>query len=113
LSIKCYGAHSMFVSVCLISYRITQVARLDPEKSIPHAVLSRAKGLAIITVAKAGALLSYKLGTGLVISRRPDGSWSAPSAILSVGLGWGAQVNFIFSIQDMHVRVKDAFSIAT
>ncbi|KAG7633176.1 Zinc finger FYVE/PHD-type [Arabidopsis suecica] len=83
-----------------------QVARLDPEKSIPHAVLSRAKGLAIITVAKAGALLSYKLGTGLVISRRPDGSWSAPSAILSVGLGWGAQIggelmDFIIVLHDV------------
>lgn len=70
---------------------------MNPEKSIPSAVLRGAKGLAILTVAKAGVLLAYKIGTGLVIARRPDGSWSAPSAILSVGLGWGAQV--IHSIQ--------------
>lgn len=70
-----------------------QVARLNPEKSIPAAVLKGAKGLAILTVAKAGVLLAYKMGTGLVIARRSDGSWSAPSAILSVGLGWGAQVD--------------------
>lgn len=69
-----------------------QVARLNPEGSIPLAILKGAKGLAILTVAKAGALLTYKLGTGLVVSRRSDGSWSAPSAILSVGLGWGAQI---------------------
>jgi len=69
-----------------------QVARLNPEKSIPQAILKGAKGLAILTVVKAGALLTYKLGTGLVVSQRPDESWSAPSAILSVGLGWGAQV---------------------
>ena len=69
-----------------------QVDRFDPEKSIPWAVLKRAKGLAILTVVKVGALLTYKVGTGLVISRRIDGSWSAPSAILSIGLGWGAQV---------------------
>ncbi|XP_073003350.1 uncharacterized protein [Typha latifolia] len=69
-----------------------QVARLNPEKSIPWAVLKGAKGLAILTVAKAGALLTYKVGSGLVLSRRSDGSWSAPSAILSVGLGWGAQI---------------------
>jgi len=50
--------------------------------------------LAILTVVKAGAIVAYKLGTGLVIARRSDGSWSAPSAICSVGLGWGAQVNF-------------------
>lgn len=69
-----------------------QVARLNPERTIPYAVLKGASGLAILTVAKVGALLTYKLGTGLVVSRRSDGSWSAPSAILSVGLGWGAQV---------------------
>lgn len=69
-----------------------QVARLNPEKSIPAAVLRGARGLAILTVAKGGVLLSYKLGSGLVVARRSDGSWSAPSAILSVGLGWGAQV---------------------
>lgn len=56
------------------------------------AVLKGAKGLAILTVAKGGVLVAYKFGTGLVIARRSDGSWSAPSAILSVGLGWGAQV---------------------
>ncbi|KAB8106368.1 hypothetical protein EE612_040685, partial [Oryza sativa] len=37
-------------------------------------------GLAVITVAKAGAVLTYKVGTGLVVARRSDGSWSAPSA---------------------------------
>lgn len=68
------------------------MAKSNPEKSIPLAVLKSAKGLAILTVAKAGALVSYKLGTGLVVSRRSDGSWSAPSAIFSLGLGWGAQV---------------------
>lgn len=65
---------------------------MNPEKSIPSAVLRGAKGLAILTVAKVGALLTYKLGTGLVVARRSDGSWSAPSAIGSIGLGWGAQV---------------------
>ena len=69
-----------------------QVARINPEKSIPHAVLSGASGLAILTVIKAGAFLTYKLGTGLVVARRSDGSWSPPSAIVSTGLGWGAQV---------------------
>ncbi|XP_078429545.1 RING/FYVE/PHD-type zinc finger family protein [Wolffia australiana] len=74
----------------LRSYR--QVSRLDPEKTIPVAVLGGARGLAILTVAKFGAFMTYKVGTGLVISRRSDGSWSAPSAILSAGLGWGPQI---------------------
>ena len=62
------------------------------------AILKGAKGLAILTIAKAGVLLAYKLGTGLVISQRLDGSWSASSAIFSIGLGWGAQVQ-----QNFHV----------
>ncbi|KAI3802816.1 hypothetical protein L1987_30959 [Smallanthus sonchifolius] len=64
-----------------------------------------AKGLAILTVAKVGMLLTYKLGTGLVVARREDGSWSAPSAIISAGLGWGPQVggelmDFIIVLHD-------------
>lgn len=84
-----------------------QVARINPEKSIPLAVLKGAKGLAILTVAKAGALLTYKLGTGLVVSRRSDGSWSAPSAILSFGLGWGAQVGICFPVA-FYLLLSDA-----
>ncbi|CAL5071771.1 unnamed protein product [Urochloa decumbens] len=72
-----------------------------------------AKGLAILTVAKAGAVLTYKVGTGLVVARRSDGSWSAPSAILSVGLGWGVQIggeltDFIIVLHDR--KAVKAFS---
>ncbi|WOK92075.1 hypothetical protein Cni_G00766 [Canna indica] len=70
----------------------SQVARSNPERSIPMAVIKGAKGLTILTVVRVGALLTYKLGTGLVIGKRSDGSWSAPSSIMSVGLGWGAQI---------------------
>lgn len=69
---------------------------MNPEKSIPHTILSGASGLAILTVVKVGAILAYKIGTGLVVARKSDGSWSAPSAIVSVGFGWGAQVVFLF-----------------
>jgi lipid-binding SYLF domain-containing protein len=71
---------------------------LKPEKSIPDAILRRAKGLAIITVVKVGVMVTYNVGTGLVIARREDGSWSPPSAISKLGVGWGAQVNLFFLI---------------
>ncbi|KAK7855467.1 sh3 domain-containing protein, partial [Quercus suber] len=74
------------------------IDRLNPDKLIPLAILKGAKGLAILTVAKAGVLLGYKLGIGLVISQRSDGSWSASSAIFSVGLGWGASGTTKFSL---------------
>ncbi|KAG8070199.1 hypothetical protein GUJ93_ZPchr0006g40943 [Zizania palustris] len=68
-----------------------KVGRLKPEKTIPDAILRQAKGLAIITVVKVGMMVTYKVGTGLVIARRADGSWSPPSAISTCGIGYGAQ----------------------
>ncbi|XP_052183517.1 uncharacterized protein LOC127795704 [Diospyros lotus] len=88
-----------------------QVARLNPERSIPTTVLKEAKGLAILTVAKAGALVAYKLGSGLVVARRSDGSWSAPSAIVSVGLGWGAQVGC--ELMDFIIVLHDSKAVKT
>ncbi|KAJ4842242.1 hypothetical protein Tsubulata_046558 [Turnera subulata] len=88
-----------------------QVSRLNPERSIPLAVLKGARGLAILTVAKAGALVSYKVGTGLVVARRSDGSWSAPSAICSVGLGWGAQIGG--ELMDFIVVLHDFKAVKT
>ncbi|KAK7028137.1 hypothetical protein VNI00_014952 [Paramarasmius palmivorus] len=50
------------------------------------------KGLAVFQVIKAGFVFSGKAGSGLVIARLPDGSWSAPSCIATGGLGWGLQI---------------------
>ncbi|EPQ54544.1 DUF500-domain-containing protein [Gloeophyllum trabeum ATCC 11539] len=60
--------------------------------AIPKAVLQRARGLAIFQVLKAGFVFSGKAGSGLVIARLPDGSWSAPSCIMTGGVGWGLQI---------------------
>jgi lipid-binding SYLF domain-containing protein len=49
-------------------------------------------GLAVFQVLKAGFVFSGKAGSGLVIARLPDGSWSAPSCIATGGLGWGLQI---------------------
>ncbi|KQK18036.1 uncharacterized protein LOC100823549 [Brachypodium distachyon] len=68
-----------------------KIGKLNPEKSIPDSILRQAKGLAIITVVKVGVMITYKIGTGLVIARRADGSWSPPSAISTCGIGYGAQ----------------------
>lgn len=62
-----------------------------PEEEIPPAVFRNAKGFAILTVIKAGFLVSARGGRGLVIART-DGGWSGPSAIATGGLGFGFQV---------------------
>ncbi|GAA5943934.1 hypothetical protein JCM1841_004234 [Sporobolomyces salmonicolor] len=59
---------------------------------IPPSVLRRAKGFAFITVVKAGFVFSARAGSGIVIARLKDGSWSAPSAVGTAGGGVGFQV---------------------
>lgn len=59
---------------------------------IPTELLFKAKGIAFFTILKAGFFLTGKLGTGLVLRRLSDNSWSAPSAIGMSGAGWGFQV---------------------
>ena len=61
-----------------------------PETAIPLAVMRDAKAVAILTVTKAGFVLSGRGGTGVVIARTEKG-WSGPSAIGTGGLGLGFQ----------------------
>ncbi|TFK86653.1 DUF500-domain-containing protein [Polyporus arcularius HHB13444] len=58
---------------------------------IPRTVLENAKGFAIFTIFKAGFLFSARAGSGVVIAKLDDGTWSAPSAIGTAGLGVGGQ----------------------
>lgn len=65
---------------------------LSQDQVIPPAVLKRAKGLAIITVLKAGFLFSGRAGSGVIVARLKDGNWSAPSAIAMAGGGAGGMI---------------------
>jgi SH3 domain-containing YSC84-like protein 1 len=62
-----------------------------PEKGIPPRILRNARGLAIISVVKAGFIFSGKAGEGVVVARTGDG-WSGPSFIGTGGAGWGPQI---------------------
>jgi lipid-binding SYLF domain-containing protein len=63
-----------------------------PEKGIPEAVLRDAKGLAFLSVLKAGFIFSGQGGWGVVVARTDDGSWTGPSAIATAGAGFGLQI---------------------
>ncbi len=80
--------------------KIVRDFRQMPESSIPRSVLRHSKGLAIITVIKAGFIFSGKGGHGVVVARTSNG-WSGPSFITQGGAGWGLQAgaeatDFIF-----------------
>ena len=63
-----------------------------PEESIPEEVIRDAKGLAVLTVVKAGFIFSARGGQGVVLARTPSGGWSGPSGIGTGGAGFGLQV---------------------
>jgi len=62
-----------------------------PEKGVPASIIRHAKGLAIISVVKAGFIFSGKAGDGVVVARTGHG-WSGPSFIGTGGAGWGLQI---------------------
>jgi SH3 domain-containing YSC84-like protein 1 len=62
-----------------------------PEKGLPSNIIRHAKGLAIISVVKAGFIFSGKAGEGVVIARTGHG-WSGPSFVGTGGAGWGLQI---------------------
>ncbi|PLN81980.1 DUF500-domain-containing protein [Aspergillus taichungensis] len=82
-----------------------------PDKVIPPEILAGAKGLAILTVLKAGFLGSARFGSGVVVARLADGSWSAPSAIATAGAGFGGQIGF--ELTDFVFILNDAAAVRT
>ncbi|KAB5582244.1 hypothetical protein GE09DRAFT_921809, partial [Coniochaeta sp. 2T2.1] len=57
--------------------------------TIPSKVIARAQGLAIFTTGRIGFHISGSSGSGVLIARLPDGSWSPPSGIQVHSLGAG------------------------
>jgi lipid-binding SYLF domain-containing protein len=87
----------------------------DPDKAeggldnvIPKEIIVNAKGLAIFTVIKAGFFWSGRVGSGLVVAKLEDGSWSAPSLINIGGVGFGAQLGADVTDFVIVLNTKDA-----
>ncbi|CAM1505980.1 Fc.00g116170.m01.CDS01 [Cosmosporella sp. VM-42] len=59
-------------------------------KKIPEKVIQNAVGLAIFTTMRTGLWVSGAGGSGVLVARKDDGSWSPPSGILlhTAGLGF-------------------------
>ena len=59
---------------------------------IPARLLEQCRGIACLTVVKGGfGIAGVEFGTGLVVARLDENNrWSAPSAIGTAGLSWGA-----------------------
>ncbi|PYH91061.1 DUF500-domain-containing protein [Aspergillus ellipticus CBS 707.79] len=104
------GSECKKVGKILASFVDPQQA-FGPDKVIPPEILAGAKGLAVLTVLKAGFLGSARFGSGIVVARLADGSWSAPSAIATAGAGFGGQIGF--ELTDFVFILNDAAAVRT
>ena len=65
----------------------------EPLRCIPPALMTDAAGVAVIPhVVKAGFVLDGRFGRGVVLARRPDGTWTNPLFLTLAGGGVGWQV---------------------
>ncbi|ORX49811.1 DUF500-domain-containing protein [Hesseltinella vesiculosa] len=80
--------------------------KADIKTIIPPSILAKAHGIVFIRLYRAGFLISAKGGTGIIIARMPDGSWSAPSGVsmTSVGVGHLIGGEIIDSVIVMNYR---------
>lgn len=58
---------------------------------------------------KAGFLGSARFGSGVVVARLSDGAWSAPSALMTGGGGFGGQIGF--ELTDFVFILNDAAAV--
>ena len=100
------GGNEDMRSVSSRSTRHTQHSDLplaaipDADHTIPLDLLRMARGILFVTVIKAGWVVSGRFGTGLLVQRLDSAAsstwedslsaeWSAPTAIGTMGIGWG------------------------
>ncbi|KAL2157318.1 hypothetical protein VTH06DRAFT_6256 [Thermothelomyces fergusii] len=74
--------------------------------TIPPKVIARAQGLAIFTAVRLGFQATGSSGSGILIARLDDGSWSPPSGIqiTSIGAGFVAGVDIYDCVLVINTR---------
>ncbi|KAL2351103.1 hypothetical protein BJ546DRAFT_998969 [Cryomyces antarcticus] len=82
-------------------------------KKIPAEVVRKAKGLAIFTTMRTGLWVSGAGGSGILVGRKEDGTWSPPSGIMlhTAGVGFLAGVDVYDCVVVINTQAAlDAFS---
>eukprot|EP00047_Mylnosiga_fluctuans_P022936 m.129392 g.129392 ORF g.129392 m.129392 type:complete len:416 (+) comp9431_c0_seq2:417-1664(+) len=67
-------------------------ASSGPDSLIPKSIIAVCKGIAILSVFKLGFLVTARGGSGVVLAKTNNNSWSAPSAIALAGIGGGFEL---------------------
>lgn len=72
---------------------------------IPKDLFRNCKGVVLISVVEVGFIFSGNLGTGIIVAKKSDGTWSKPAACGLTGVGWGIIVGG--SVKDLIVFILD------
>lgn len=78
--------------------------------TIPPKVISKAVGLAIFTTLRAGFHVTGATGSGILVARLPDGSWSPPSGIQVHSVGGGFSIGLDIYDCVCVINSKDALA---
>ncbi|KAK1775434.1 DUF500 and UBA/TS-N domain-containing protein-containing protein [Copromyces sp. CBS 386.78] len=81
--------------------------------TIPSKVIAKAQGLAIFTTVRAGFQVTGASGSGILIARLPDGTWSPPSGIHVHSIGAGFVVGLDIYDCVVVINSKDALDAFT
>lgn len=63
----------------------------------------------MISIIEAGFIFSGNVGTGIIVNRKPDGSWSPPCAVGLTGMGFGLLAGA--SVKDVLMFLMDEQSV--
>jgi lipid-binding SYLF domain-containing protein len=79
---------------------------LKPDQSgVPKDLFRKCVGIAIISVVEIGFIFSGNVGTGVLLKKKEDGTWSPPCALGLAGVGWGFLVGG--AIKDIMIFIFD------
>ncbi|KAJ3235094.1 hypothetical protein HDU81_000841 [Chytriomyces hyalinus] len=86
--------HSSFASMETECAKAANILRTfsaidDIKKNKSTEAFANAKGIAILSVLRVGSGISARGGSGILVARLEDGSWSAPLSIKTGGIGFG------------------------
>ncbi|KAJ3070805.1 hypothetical protein HDU98_006194 [Podochytrium sp. JEL0797] len=82
-------------------------------EGIPVDIITRARGIAILQVTRVGFHVSGRYGTGVVMARLGDGTWSAPSVCRMAGMGFGFMIGAEVTDVVMVLNTEDAVNAFT
>jgi len=85
---------------------------LDPtSEGIPKQLAEKCAGIVIVSVVNIGVIFSGNVGSGVLMAKKDDGTWSKPSAVGLSGMGFGLMAGA--EMRDVIVLIMDKSTVAS